>query len=87
MTFNKKIITIFLLLFISYGYSQDDLIPEKFIIHKVKKGDNIYNLAVKYNISESQIESYNPQISKRGLRKRMNSKMVKKLKSLAYFIL
>ncbi|MDG2372502.1 MAG: LysM peptidoglycan-binding domain-containing protein [Flavobacteriaceae bacterium] len=71
MTFNKKIITIFLLLFISYGYSQDDLIPEKFIIHKVKKGDNIYNLAVKYNISESQIESYNPQISKRGLRKRM----------------
>ena len=71
MTFKKKIITIFLLLFISYGYSQNGLIPEKFIIHKVKKGDNIYNLAIKYNVSESQIEDYNPQISKRGLKKRM----------------
>jgi len=71
VTFKKKIITIFLLLFISYGYSQNGLIPEKFIIHKVKKGDNIYNLAIKYNVSQSQIEDYNPQIAKRGLKKRM----------------
>jgi len=66
-----KITFIFLILFFQFGYSQDDLTPEKFIIHKVKKGDNLFKLSKKYNISESQIKNYNPRISKRGLRKRM----------------
>ena len=71
MNYKTKITLIFLILSISFGYSQDDLIPEKFIIHKVKKGDNIYKLTKEYNISEAQIEDYNPKIIKRGLRKRM----------------
>ena len=52
-------------------YGQDGLIPEKFIIHRVKKGENIIELSEKYNINSRQIENYNPQIKKRGLRKRM----------------
>ena len=71
MNFKIKITFIFLILFFQFGYSQDDLTPEKFIIHKVKKGDNLFKLSKKYNISESQIKNYNPRISKRGLRKRM----------------
>ena len=71
MNYKIKITLIFLILSVQFGYGQDDLTPEKFIIHKVKKGDNIFNLTKKYNISESQIENYNPRISKRGLRRRM----------------
>ena len=71
MNFKIKIILIFLILSIPYIYGQDDLTPENFIIHKVKKGENIFNLAKNYNITESQIINYNPSISKRGLRKRM----------------
>ena len=52
-------------------YGQDGLIPEKFIIHRVKKGENINELSEKYNVNLRQIENYNPQIKKRGLRKRM----------------
>ena len=71
MNYKTKIIVIFLILSISFGYRQDDLTPEKFIIHKVKKGDNIYKLTKEYNISEAQIKDYNPKIIKRGLRKRV----------------
>tara|TARA_B110000444_G_C18851994_1_gene606543 strand:+ start:1527 stop:3263 length:1737 start_codon:yes stop_codon:yes gene_type:complete len=71
MNYKVQIKLIFLILSISTGYSQVDSIPQKFIIHKVQKGDNVYNLSKKYNISKEQIESYNPRIAKRGLRRRM----------------
>ena len=71
MNFKNIITLIFLILSIKFVYCQDDTIPEKFIIHKVKKGDNLFNLAKKYNITESQIEIYNSRISKKGLRRRM----------------
>ena len=71
MNFKNIITLIFLILSIKFVYCQGDTIPEKFIIHKVKKGDNLFNLAKKYNITESQIEIYNSRISKKGLRRRM----------------
>jgi LysM repeat protein len=71
MNFKNIITLVFLILSMKFVYCQEDIIPEKFIIHKVKKGDNLFNLAKKYNITESQIEIYNSRISKKGLRRRM----------------
>lgn len=71
MNFKNIITLIFLILSIKFVYGQDDITPEKFIIHKVKKGDNLFNLAKKYNITESQIEIYNSIINKKELRRRM----------------
>ena len=67
-----RILVLLILTLSSFSvYGQDDLIPEKFIIHRVKKGENIIELSEKYNINLRQIENYNPQIKKRGIRKRM----------------
>ena len=45
--------------------------PSSFTTHKVKRGESLYDLSQKYNISIVQILEYNPSIEKVGLKKRM----------------
>ncbi len=45
--------------------------PEKFLSHKVKKKETVFGITRKYNITESQLNEYNPLLKKIGLRKRM----------------
>jgi len=45
--------------------------PSSFTTHKVKRGETLYDLSQKYNISIVQILEYNPSIEKVGLKKRM----------------
>ena len=71
MFYKVNFLSIFLILFISFTYAQNNLIPESFIIHKVKKGDNLFNLTKKYGVSSEQIEEYNPMLIKKGLKRRM----------------
>ena len=72
VTVKIKILGILILIFsFSNVFSQENSIPEKFIIHRVKKGEDIDELSNKYNLTRDQIEDFNPQIKKRGLRKRM----------------
>ena len=71
MFYKVNFLSIFLILFISFTYAQNNLIPESFIIHKVKKGDNLFNLTKKYGVNSEQIEEYNPMLIKKGLKRRM----------------
>ena len=71
MFFKVNFLSIFLIIFISFTYAQNNLIPESFIIHKVKKGDNLFNLTKKYGVNSEQIEEYNPMLIKKGLKRRM----------------
>ena len=71
MFFKVNFLSIFLIIFISFTYAQNNLTPESFIIHKVKKGDNLFNLTKKYRVNSEQIEEYNPMLIKKGLKRRM----------------
>ena len=71
MVFKVNFLSIFLIIFISFTYAQNNLTPESFIIHKVKKGDNLFNLTKKYGVNSEQIEEYNPMLIKKGLKRRM----------------
>lgn len=71
MNFKQKFSLVIVIFFTLFSVAQDDMIPEKFIIHKVQKGENLYMLSKKYEISIDQIQNYNPQLIKRGLKKRM----------------
>ena len=71
MFFKVNFLSIFLIIFISFTYAQNNLTPESFIIHKVKKGDNLFNLTKKYGVNSEQIEEYNPMLIKKGLKRRM----------------
>ncbi|MBL30520.1 MAG: hypothetical protein CMC81_04725 [Flavobacteriaceae bacterium] len=72
MLIKHKILVLFILIFSFIDLnSQDNLIPENFLLHKVRKGETILELSKKYKIDKDLIENYNPQIRKRGLRKRM----------------
>lgn len=56
----KLFITGILLLFIGLGFSQENL------QHKVRKGESLYSISKKYNVSVSQLEQLNPT-AKKGL--------------------
>ena len=71
MFFKVNFLSIFLIIFISFTYAQNNLTPESFIMHKVKKGDNLFNLTKKYGVNSEQIEEYNPMLIKKGLKRRM----------------
>ncbi len=71
MFFKVNFLSIFLIIFISFTYAQNNLTPESFIIHKVKKGDNLFNLTKKYGVNSEQIEEFNPMLIKKGLKRRM----------------
>ena len=71
MFYKVNFLSIFLIIFISFTYAQNNLTPESFIIHKVKKGDNLFNLTKKYGVNSEQIEEYNPMLIKKGLKRRM----------------
>ena len=71
MNFKQKFSLVIVIFSTFFSVAQDDIIPEKFIIHKVQKGENLYMLSKKYEISIDQIQNYNPQLIKRGLKKRM----------------
>ncbi|MGC6421330.1 MAG: LysM peptidoglycan-binding domain-containing protein [Flavobacteriaceae bacterium] len=47
-------------------------IPEKFLIHKVKKKETLYGLAQQYGVRIDQIKEYNPSVAKHGLKRRMS---------------
>mgnify|MGYP001277702191 CR=1 FL=1 len=52
-------------------FSTAQEIPVKFLSHKVKKKETIFGITRKYNITETQLNDYNPLLKKIGLRKRM----------------
>jgi peptidoglycan endopeptidase LytE len=56
----KFFITAIFLLFISLGFSQENL------IHTVRKGESLYSISKKYNVSVSDLELLNPT-AKKGL--------------------
>jgi cell wall-associated NlpC family hydrolase len=56
----KFFITAFFLLFISLVFSQENL------QHKVRKGESLYSISKKYNVTVSQLEMLNPT-AKKGL--------------------
>ena len=56
----KFFITAFFFLFISLGFSQEN------VQHKVRKGESFYSISKKYNITVSQLEMLNPT-AKKGL--------------------
>lgn len=47
-------------------------IPEKFLVHKVKKKETLYGLAEQYGVTIEQITAYNPSVAKQGLKRRMS---------------
>lgn len=68
----KKNKTLFgLLLICGIFFSTAQEIPLKFLSHKVKKKETIFGITRKYNITEEQLNEYNPLLKKVGLRKRM----------------
>ena len=59
VTVKIKILGILILIFsFSNVFSQENSIPEKFIIHRVKKGEDIDELSNKYNLTRDQIEDF-----------------------------
>jgi len=66
---NKYFLVLFLLCGILLGTAQE--MPSKFLSHKVKKKETVYGITRKYNITEEQLNEYNPLLKKVGLRKRM----------------
>lgn len=50
----------------------------KFIIHTVEKGDTVYNLTKRYNLSEEELNAMNPQLETDGLKLGMILKLGEK---------
>ncbi len=68
----KKNKIFFLALFLcGILFSNAQEMPVKFLPHKVKKKETIFGITKKYNITETQLNEYNPLLKKIGLRKRM----------------
>jgi LysM repeat protein len=61
-----------LYLFFFAGFIALAQTPDSFISHKVRKGETIDFLIVKYGITKPQLKEYNPSIEKLGIRKKMN---------------
>ena len=66
---NKIFFLALLLCGILFSAAQE--MPVKFLPHKVKKKETIFGITRKYNITETQLNEYNPLLKKIGLRKRM----------------
>ena len=45
--------------------------PERFINHRVGKGESLITIIEKYAISESQLLEYNPLVGRVGVKRRM----------------
>lgn len=58
----------FLLLCFSLSAQQ---MPLGFEFHKVRSGETLFGISKMYNISQEELQEYNPILSKTGLRKRM----------------
>ena len=52
----------------------DETLRTHFIIHKVRKGETVFGLSQRYNITEEQLLHYNPN-AKNGLKKRTKLKI------------
>ena len=49
--------------------------PEKFVMHKVRKGETLYSLSRYYSISEDQIKEFNPLVIRVGVKYKMTIKI------------
>ncbi|MFL2613225.1 MAG: LysM peptidoglycan-binding domain-containing protein [Flavobacteriaceae bacterium] len=45
--------------------------PERFISHRVKKGETLIQITERYNVSQDQILEFNPSVEKTGIKRRM----------------
>ncbi len=46
--------------------------PERFINHRVKKGETLIQITERYDITQEQLLEYNPFLEKTGVKRRMN---------------
>lgn len=58
-----------LCLFFFGGFISMAQTPDSFISHKVRKGETIDFLVVKYGITKSQLKEYNPFVESLGIKK------------------
>lgn len=68
---NKNLILAFVFIISGLGFAAAQETPTKFISHKVKKKETIFGITRNYNITEEQLNEYNPLLEKVGLRRRM----------------
>jgi len=68
---NKNLILAFVFIISGLGFANAQETPLKFISHKVKKKETIFGITRNYNITEKQLNEYNPLLEKVGLRRRM----------------
>ena len=68
---NKNLILAFVFIISGLGFAGAQETPTKFISHKVKKKETIFGITRNYNITEEQLNEYNPLLEKVGLRRRM----------------
>lgn len=57
-------------LFLCFCLSAQQM-PIGFEYHKVRAGETLFGISKKYNVSQEDLQEYNPILSKTGLRKRM----------------
>ena len=55
--------------------------PESFISHRVKKGETLIQIIKRYDVSQDQIEEFNPFLENTGVKRRMNLRIPIYLKS------
>ncbi|MBN09469.1 MAG: hypothetical protein CMC79_03750 [Flavobacteriaceae bacterium] len=71
MIYKKNLLTGIFIFLISFVYCQENDSPIDFLIHKVKKGETIYGISKKYDVSILQIEKYNNKLRKGRLKRKM----------------
>ena len=57
-----------------HAQDPDETYRTHFLIHKVRKGDTIFSLTKRYQISDQQLLYYNPEL-KDGLKRKMKLKI------------
>jgi len=67
----NKFWLLLLAVFFPFGLQAQELIPSRFITHKVKKKETLYSLSQKYEVTVDQIEAYNPALIRSGLKRKM----------------
>ena len=65
----KCLLLLLLFLGTQFGFGQT---PERFISHKVKKGETLTEIIEAYNLTKEQLLEYNPLIQKIGVKRRMS---------------
>jgi LysM repeat protein len=68
-SFMKKNLFLFLLLGAFLGFGQT---PERFVSHRVKKGETLSEISTLYKISEEQLLEYNPLLERVGIKRKMS---------------